>query len=455
MNNNTINPEETPKAFIKTALIIALPIILQNTITIGVNMLDTIMLASYGEAQISASSLANDFINLFQILCMGMGGGAAVLTAQYWGRQDKLNIKKTFSLMFKVGVAVSLLFTFVVIVFNRFIMSIYTTDEIVIEYGITYLLYSLPTFVLMALTLTTSQVLRSMRKVKIPLYAAIISMVTNFVGNYIFIFGHFGMPEMQIAGAAIGTVIARVVECAFVLGYVLFVEKDVAFKLKDVFTNTKDLRPSYLRYSLPVIFSDMLLGLGNTATSIVIGRVGTSFVAANSIVSMIQRLCTVLTQGVGNAASTLIGNSVGNGKKEKAQWQAQTLLKLTVFLGVIAMALILISGPFVLSYFKDVTPQTHAIAEKLIWAIALMIIFQNLQSVITKGILRGGGDTDYCLKLDAVYMWIVSIPLGIITGLVLNLDPFIIMVSLRIDWIIKSVIGIRHILKGDWIKVIN
>ena len=210
-----------------------------------------------------------------------------------------------------------------------------------------------------------------------------------------------------------------------------------------------------MHYSIPVMVSDMLLGFGNTATSVIIGRVGTSFVAANSIVAMLQRLCTVFTQGVGNAASTLIGNSVGKGETDTAQQQAIILLKLTVILGLLSTVLILLSGPFVLMYFHDVSQQTKDIAQTLIYAIAGMIIFQNLQSVITKGILRGGGDTDYCLRLDAVYMWIVSIPLGILVGLVWHFPPFMVLIALRIDWIIKTIIGTRHILKGQWIRVIH
>ncbi len=447
--------KDSTKKFIKTAIIISLPIMFQNAITIGVNMLDTIMLESYGEAQISASSLANDCINLFQFLCLGMGSGAAVLTAQYWGRSDNENIRKSISLMFKVAATASIIFTVIVVLFARPIMNIYSTDEMVIEYGVTYFIWSLPTFVLMALTLTTSQVLRSMRKVKIPLYAAILSFFVNLIGNYTFIFGHFGMPEMQIAGAALGTVIARLVETLVVVGYLLAIEKDVRFKLRDLLLSTREIQHSYMHYSIPVIISDMLLGFGNTATSIIMGHIGTSFVTANSIVVMLQRLCSVLTQGVGNAASTLIGNSVGKGNRDLAQEQSVILLKLVTALGFVTAILILASGPLILAYFNNISDETRLIAEKLIIAIAIMAVFQNLQSVITKGILRGGGDTDYCLKIDSLYMWVVSIPLGIITGLILHLDPMIIFISLRIDWIIKTILGTRHILKGTWIKVIN
>lgn len=442
------------KIFIKTAFLIALPVILQNTITIGVNMLDTIMLASFGEQQISASSLANDFINLFQILCMGMGGGAAVLTGQFWGRNDIDNIKRSLSLMFRVALVSSLIFTIAVIFFSKNIMSIYTSDMLVIEYGIIYFLYSIPTYILMSFTLTLSQALRSMRKVNVPLYAAIVSMIVNFIGNYIFIFGHFGFPQMEIAGAALGTVIARFVECGIVVGYLFFIDKDIGFKIRDLFINIKDVTHAYVHYSIPVIVSDMLLGFGNTATSIIIGRIGTSFVAANSIVQMLQRLCTVFTQGIGNAASTLIANSVGKNEVKQAQWQATVLLKVTLLLGILSAVIISLSGPFVISYFKDVSVETRDIAQSLINALSFMIIFQSMQSVITKGILRGGGDTDYCLRLDAIYMWIVSIPLGILVGLVLHLHPFWIIIALRIDWIIKTVIGSYHILKGKWIKVI-
>ncbi len=171
------------KAFYQRVLHIATPIVLQNVITIGVNMMDTIMLGRYGEIQLSGSSLANDFINIFQILCMGMGCGAAVLTAQFWGREDAESVKKAVAIMLRFMLVIAGLFTLAVIFFAPQIMAIYTNETAVIEKGALYFRWSIPTFFLMGISLTLTQVLRSIGTVKIPLRSSIISFFVNIFFN--------------------------------------------------------------------------------------------------------------------------------------------------------------------------------------------------------------------------------------------------------------------------------
>ncbi|MFQ8583181.1 MAG: MATE family efflux transporter [Holdemania massiliensis] len=294
---------------------------MQSMITIGINMMDTIMLGSYGEIQLSGSSLANDFINIFQILCMGMGCGAAVLTAQYWGSQNRMALKKTIAIMLRLAFLIAIAFTAVVLLKPEVIMSIYTNDVQVIEKGVTYFQWSLITFLLTGISLTLTQVLRSIQKVRIPLYASMIgfSSISLQVG---FHFGNLGAPEMQIAGAALGTVIARAVETAVILVYFFAIDKDLKFKLRDLGLPGKEVMSHYVKYSIPVLASDLLLGFGNTAVSIIIGHMGTSHVAAYAIIAVVQRLSTVFTSGMGQAAHTITGNAIGAGKKQQAYDEA-------------------------------------------------------------------------------------------------------------------------------------
>ena len=439
------------KRFYWLLISLALPVVFQNMITIGVNIVDTMMLGSYGEIQLSASSLANDFINLFQFLCMGVGSGAAVLTSQYYGRQDFSNVKKTVTLMLRFITLIAVFCMLLAAVCPAAIMRIYIQDPQVVAMGVLYLRISVPTFILHGITQTLTLTLRSIRDVKVPLAASIVSFFTNIFFNWVFIFGHFGAPEMQIAGAALGTVLARIVEFAIIAGYFFFRERHIQYRIRDLFCSVRDLIPVYFRYSVPVIFSDFLLGTGNSMVSVVIGHISTSFVAANSIVTMIQRLSSVMTQGVGQASAVLTGNRVGNGEVEKAVEEGRTMIVLSFLLGLVTGGIILLIGPAIINAYS-IPAQTRDIAMQLLAAISLMVVFQSLQSVLTKGILRGGGDTRYCMIVDAGFLWLVSIPFGWIGGVMIGTSAFITYILLKLDWIIKVVLCLRRFQSRVWIK---
>ena len=439
------------KHFYKTILFLALPIVAQNMITIGVSIMDTVMLGSYGETQISGSSLANDFINIFHILCMGMGGGAAVLTAQFWGAGDRDSIRKTVTIMLRICLGIVAVFTVVTIFFPAEIMAIFTDDPAVIEKGAIYFRWSIPQYFLLGISLTLTMILRSMRKVTVPLITSIISFFVNIGCNYIFIFGKLGFPEMQIAGAALGTVCARVVEVLIIGGYFLVVEKEIGYRIRDLFRPCGDVVNRYLKYSFPVICSDGLLAIGNSMVSIIIGHISTEFVAANAIISTIVRLSTVFTQGLGQASSTITGNTLGEGDREKTYRQGVTMVTLSVFIGILAGGIILALAPWIIDMY-DITDVTRSVAWELMYAVAIMVVFQSMQSVLTKGILRGGGDTKFCMFADAAFLWFVSIPVGALCGLVLHTDPFVIYIALKLDWAIKSIVCLWRVKSRKWMR---
>ncbi len=437
--------------FYKTLFRLMIPVVLQNMITIGVNIVDNIMLGHYGEVQLSGCSLANDFINIFQILCMGMGCGAAVLTAQYFGKKDWQNIKKTVAIMLRICLAIVLVFSIVTTLFPKEIMGFYTPDSSVVEKGALYFRVSIPTYLFMGISLTLTMILRSVGKVYVPLMTSIISFFTNIFFNWVFIFGNLGMPQMQIAGAALGTVLARLIEVTIIGIYFFFVEKDIDFHMKDLFAPCKDLVGTYFKYCIPVILSDALLAFGNTAVSIVIGHIGTEFVAANAIIATIVRLSTVFSAGLGQASATITGNTLGEGNKEKAYERAVTMIVISVILGFVAGVIILVFAPFIISFYK-ISETTHAITMQMMYAVSIMVVFQAMQSVLTKGILRGGGDTRFCMCVDALFLWLVSVPLGILCGIVWGVAPFFIYLALKIDWAIKSILCVFRVKNKKWMK---
>ena len=303
--------------FYKRVLLLALPISLQSLITIGVNMLDTIMVGTLGEQELSAASLANQFINIYHIFCMGLGMGASVLVSRYWGMKEtepeksSLALKKTICLMVRLTVGLALLFAVATLTIPSVIMRMYTTDTTIISMGAVYFRYSVITYFFLGLSLVCTIVLRSVGQVKMPLYVSIGAFFVNLGANYAFIFGKFGMPRMEIAGAAIGTLIARLFEAGMICGYLFFRDQKIHFRLGDLFIQTKDLLGEYIRISIPVLISDGILAIGNNTAAMVIGRLGVAFVAANAITSVTQQMSNVLTQGVSQSGAIVTGQTLG------------------------------------------------------------------------------------------------------------------------------------------------
>lgn len=442
------------KGFYKTVAFVALPIAAQSLITVGVNMMDTIMVGQVGQNELSAVSLANTFINIYHILCMGLSMGASVLVSRYYGMKDQLDMRKSVAIMLRLTIAIAALFAVFTAVAPTTIMKIYTNEAPIIEFGDTYLRWSVVTYFMLGLSLTTTIVLRAVGKAKIPLITSIAAFFINVGANWIFIFGKLGAPEMGVAGAALGTLIARVFEFAIICGYLFFKDEAIHFRVKDLFMKTGDLVKEYIRISIPVLISDGILALGNNSVAMVIGRIGGDFVAANAVTTVTQQLSSVLTQGFSQAGAIITGQTLGEGRREDAQDQGYAFLGVGFLLGLFSAAVILsISTPVINSYHLN--ENTQHIAHQLMNAIAIIMLFQATNSIMTKGVLRGGGDTKVLMAADNIFLWVASLPLGILAGLVLHLPAFWIYFFLKIDQVLKAIWCVIRLRSGKWIKKIK
>lgn len=448
------------KEFYKRVLTLALPIAMQSLITIGVNMLDTIMVGRVGETELSATSLANQFVSIYHIFCMGLGMGASVLVSRYWGMRDKEPeramdaLKKTICIMIRLTVSLALIFALLTFFIPEHIMKMYTVEDGIISNGIVYLQYSVATFFFLGLSLVCTIVLRSVGQVHIPLFVSIGAFFVNLFANYSLIFGHFGLPRMGVAGAALATLIARIFEASIICGYLFFVDKKIRFRLRNLTMKTGDLLGEYIRISIPVLISDGILAIGNNTVAMVIGRLGENFVAANAITSVTQQMSSVMIQGICQAGGIVTGQTLGEGNREKAQEQGYGFLGFGLALGLVSAAFIMaVSGPIIQSY--KVSEETARMTEQLMASISLIVIFQATNSIMTKGVLRGGGDTKVLMLADNIFLWALSIPLGLVAGFVLKLSPFWIYAALKFDQIAKAVWCVLRLRSGKWIKKIN
>lgn len=442
------------KTFYKNVAKISIPIALQGLITTGVNIMDTVMVGMVGETQLSAVSLANQFINIFHIFCMGIGMGASVLVSRYYGMQDNSSLKKTITIMLRLCLGLSLLFSIATFLLPEQIMRIYTVEADIIAYGIRYLKYSVASYALLGLSLTCTIVLRNVGQVKIPLYTSIAAFFINVGANYMFIFGRLGAPEMDVAGAAIGTLIARIFEFCVICGYLFFKDKNIGYRIKDIFMSVGKMWREYIRISIPVLISDGILALGNNSVAMVIGRLGENFVAANAVTAVTQQLSSVMIQGFSQAGAIVTGYTLGEGDREKAHRQGYAFLGIGFVFGLIAAGMImLISTPMISAY--NLSRETQMIAKELMWSISIIIVFQATNSIMTKGVLRGGGDTKMLMLADNIFLWVASVPLGVLAGLVLHLPAFWIYFALKIDQVLKAVWCVIRLRSGKWIKKIR
>ena len=442
------------KKFYTTLAAFALPIAAQSLITVGVNMADNVMLGQLGETPMSGVTLANNFISIYQIMCMGMGMGACVLTSRFFGMKDQRSLKKAVVLMFRLEFVIATFFSLVTGLFPAAIMGIFTPERDVAAVGVGYLLISIPCYYLNGYAVTTSLVLRSVGKATVPLISSICSFFINIFFNWVFIFGKLGAPAMEANGAALGTLIARVVEFSVIVGYLFFRDQNIRLRVRDLTMSVRDLVGEYIRISIPVLISDTLLGLGNSAIAIVMGHIGAAFVAANSITTVVMQLATVVIQGISQASCTITGITLGRGETEKAQEQGVTFAALGFGLGMFGCLLILLlRNPIIGAY--NITEETRGLARQLMDAVAVVILFQSANSILTKGVLRGGGDTKFLMVADILFLWVCSIPLGALAGFVLHWPGFWIYIMLKIDQFIKAVWCLFRLRSGKWIKTIK
>ena len=446
---------ETNREFYVRLFQIAVPVILQSLITTGVNLADNIMLGQLTETALSASTQANQFIGLFTFAMMGISMGASVLSSRFYGAGDYISLKKVITIALRFGLLLGALFTLVDILIPRQIISLYfkgSESEIIAE-GVTYLRWSIPTFLLIAISLVCTNIMRSAGLTHVPLIASASAFGINIGANYIFIFGHLGAPAMGVAGAALGTVVARVVETAIILTF-FFRNCSLNYHPKDLFLPSDDMLPEFVRISVPVMLSDTLLGLGDNVLAVVMGQIGASFVSANSITNVIQRVSTIFITGLSFSGCFLTGQVLGERRIEDAQRQGYTYAILGLVIGIVAAAIIqIIATPVVNAY--NISAQTKEIAFELMNAVSIIIIFRSTNSILTKGVLRGGGDTKFLLMADMTTMWLLAVPLGALAGLVLHLPAFWIYIFLHFDQIVKAVWCLFRLKSEKWIKKVK
>ncbi|MGU8731487.1 MATE family efflux transporter [Clostridium perfringens] len=439
------------KRFYRLLFSIALPIAVQNLITFMVSMVDTLMVGALGEIQLSAVSIANNLFFVLTILMFGLAGGSNIMISQYWGKGNVKTIHKILAIMYRVCLLITGIFIFIALFLPKYFMGIFTTDKAVIDFGASYLRIVCIGYLFYSITNCTIMMLRSVKTVSISIIVYTASLVVNSILNWIFIFGNLGAPELGIRGAAIATVCARITEFSIVLVFMFIYERKIGLKIEHLLKIDKEILKDYVGLCTPVLCNELLWAIGASMISVIVGRMGTEVVAANSINGVAHQFVTVFIFGMSNATAVIIGNTIGEGKKEKAKEYAYSIGIFSVVMGCISGLMILLIKPFVVNFY-NVYYSTKLIAMEIMTVTSGIIVFQSLASNFMMGVLRGGGDAKFVLINDLIFMWLVAIPGGFFVAFVLELPVALVFLVIKCDEILKSLTSVYRVISGKWIN---
>ncbi len=440
------------KAFLKSMFAIAIPIALQNLVSSSLNMVDTLMISSLGKASISAVGLANQVFFFYILISFGINSGSSIFISQYWGREDIKSIRKVLGLALSMSALVGIIFTIIGFFFPESIMKIFIQDAEVVKLGAEYLKIVSLSYLITAISFAYSVALRSTGRAAVPLQVSIISFLTNTFFNYILIFGKLGFSPMGVKGAAIGTLIARIVEIIFILYTVYRNPGPLAATLKELLDWDKVFVGRYMKTTYPVIVNEAFWSLGQIMYSIAYARIGVEATAAVQIVSTIQNIFFVIVRGLANASTVMIGNKIGAGEKEESYDYAIMFLSMATLAGLFLGLTMALTPGLTLSLFRDLDPEVYDVAKKMLVIMGLVFAVRTFNATVIVGVLRGGGDTSYSMYLEMGAVWLVGVPLAFLGALYFKLPVYWVMALISLEEIVKGIIAIPRVLSKKWIK---
>ena len=449
------------RSFYKAFFSIWSVLVLHNIITLGVNLLDNVMVSAYSEAAMAGVSAVNQVQFLFQQLMLGAGDAVVVLGSQYWGQKRTEPIKRFFVGALLLGAALALLFFVISAITPEGVVYLFTDDPSIHAAGVEYLRvmkYSFPVFAMTSLLLAA---LRSVETVRIGFWVSVSTLVVNGGLNYLLIEGHLGFPRMGVTGAAIATLAARVVELIIILVYLLLLDKKLSWRLRDFFRMDQLLVKDYLRLVLSFLATSLLFGGAVMLQTVILGHLeetggGGSTIAANSIASTLYQMLKVAIVGASSAAAVLIGKAIGSGRMDVIKSYAQTLQLMFVGIGICTSTLLfLLRVPIVNLYTvisPDISPETCRMALDFILVLCVTGFGTAYQMPVATGIIRGGGDAKFVMVNDLISIWGIVIPVSLLAAFVFEFPPVVVIACLNADQVFKCGAAGIKVNRYKWMK---
>ena len=442
------------KEFYKSYLSMTFVIALQNLITFAVNLADNIMIGGYSQVALSGVSMVNQVQFMLQMLMLGTGSAIGVLGAQYWGKKELQPIRKVTSIGTLLGVIFAAVMMVLVYFFPHETLRLLTNEQAVIHEGSKYLVIICFSYVLFAITQNLLSALRAVETVGIGFAVNLIALVFNVVLNYGLIYGNLGMPELGVEGAAIATLIARIVEFLIVVIYVLFMDKKICWRFKHLFHIDVQMLRDYIRVGLPVILANGIWGIAMSVQTSILGHLGDDTIAANSIATTIFQVVSVVTYAGSTASGVLIGKTVGEGDIPRVKAYTKTLQILFLITGVLTGLTLYSCRDFIISLY-DVTEAAAELSRQFILVLSFTVVGTSYQCSCLTGIVTSGGDTKFVLINDLIHQWLIVIPSAYLSAFVFHWPMWVTVLCLKSDQILKCFVAVVKVNRYKWIHVLT
>ena len=448
------------KSFYRNLIALCIPIILQNLVTTSLAMVDTFMVGMLGEAPLAAVTLANLPIFVVQFIVFGIQSGSAVLISQYWGHRDSDSINRVIGVSAMIACGAAVIFSLVLFFFPAQIMGLFTNDPVLRDIAAQYGQIVGFSYIFNSLTSVYVGALRSMEKPKVGLAIFSCSMLANTFLNWIFIFGKLGAPALGVEGAALATLLSRVLEFIIMAVYAV---RNKSFRLRPalILRPGKEMCRRFLKYATPVVLNETLWGLGTSMYPTIMGHMdgSTEILAAYAVAGNIDRFCSVGIFAIAAAAAVIIGREIGAGRSDKVYDVGKALLSVSVALGAVVGVFMLIATYFVIQPFIypiypafQNCPGAAKLTTLMLTIVAIFLPSRAFNSTSIVGVLRGGGDVSFTAAIDILPLWCIAIPLAAVTGLVAELGILWVYLSIEVENMVKFFLGIWRFRSRKWIR---
>lgn len=432
---------------------LAIPIIIQNLLSAAVNSSDVIMLNYVGQSAISAVSLAANYSNILFMVYYGLGTGASLLCAQYFGKKNMQAIHAVEGIALRFSLAISALVALAAFTIPQRMLLLFTSDQELIAIGSSYIRIMGITYLCWGVTEIYLAILRSIGRVTISMALNMLAFGLNILLNAVFIFGLFGAPKLGVTGVAIATASSRLIQLIACV-IVSLLSKDVKLNPIYMFIRSKTLLNDFIHLSLPALGNDLSWSVAFSMYSVILGHLGTEAVAANSLVTVVRNVGSVFCFAIASAGTILLGRVMGQGELEKSKSYASGMLKMTVVAGAVGGVIVLAVTPFVLRFASLNDTAMHYLKYMLLIN-SYYIMGSAVNTALIAGVFLAGGDTKFGLICDTIDMWVYAVPLGFFAAFVVKLPVLWVYFLLCTDEFVKWPWVIRHYRKGEWAKNIT